>query len=370
MKNTANLLDENLATLFDLFGSFPSPLIMVQRQEGLRRVIFVNKQFQQQIGYSVAEIPILEAWYRVAYPNDDLRASLMMDMLQNLHFESTEEGYHWEIKRKIYCKDSVERWFQVKIGPWKGDLELMLFNNIDELERKNQELDKLNKLKDKLFSVISHDVRNPLVALRQLIDLLEEKGISEEDLKAFIPSISQQLYHVTNSLETTLSWVINQMHHNRLVPNFFCIQKTIKNNVEIFAPEAKRKNITLEAIESNLISVFADEEMIGLVIRNLIANAIKFTPPGGYISVAYQESNRFAIVKVKDNGIGMSKVTQQKILDKEIFTTLGTDKEKDTGLGLSFCQEFIALNGGSLWIDSEVGKGSEFNFNIPLDKQR
>jgi two-component system, sensor histidine kinase and response regulator len=156
------------------------------------------------------------------------------------------------------------------------------------------------------------------------------------------------------------------MQNNRLHPIIFDVAMIIKDNLLFMLPEAKRKNIHISAECNGSIPVFADIEMINLVIRNLLANAIKFTPDKGEIIVTYQANSKFAIVKIKDTGVGMSEVVQQKILDKEIFTTLGTNKEKGTGLGLLFCQEFISLNGGFFGIYSEAGKGSEFTFSIPL----
>ncbi len=366
MKTLVDITSNTIASLNDIFDDFPNPLIVVHFFEEQRQVVYVNQAFSHEIGYSTAEIPNMEAWYQLAYPNEEVRATMVLDMLKNCYCHSGEETQSLEIKRKITCKNGIEKWYTIKIAPWREGFEIVHFSNIDELERKNQKLEKLNKLKDKLFSVISHDVRNPLVALRQLIHLLEEDGISEEDLRNFIPSINQQLYHVTNSLETTLNWVINQMQNNRLHPVYFDVSKLIADNLLLLLPEAKRKQINLTAMSSDSIPVFADKEMINLVIRNLIANAIKFTPQEGEIKVSCQANVKFAIVKIKDTGVGVSEVVRQKILDKEIFTTLGTNKEKGTGLGLLFCQEFISLNGGFFGIYSEAGKGSEFIFSIPL----
>lgn len=369
METLADFETKNTAALCNFFDNFPNPIVITQVLGDQRKNIYTNPAFRNAIGYSLEDIPTLDAWYQLAYPKEDINAQLMFDTLKNSYCNSGEEVNCWEIKRNVTCSNGNEKWYFIKVAPWKEGLEIVTFTDIDALERKNQELEKLNKLKDKLFSVISHDVRNPLVTLRQLIHLFEEDGISEYDLKDFIPSINQQLYHVTNSLETTLNWVITQMQNTQLHPVYFDVVALIQDNVLHLLPEAKRKNIHLNTETSSSIPVFADIEMINLVIRNLIANAIKFTLPQGEINLSYQITGKFALIKIKDNGVGISKEAQDKILNKEIFTTLGTNKEKGTGLGLLFCQEFISLNGGFFGIHSQEGRGSEFIFSIPLQKR-
>ncbi|WP_375559432.1 7TM diverse intracellular signaling domain-containing protein [Bernardetia sp. OM2101] len=238
--------------------------------------------------------------------------------------------------------------------------------DVSDLKNKELELQRLNDTKDKLFSIISHDLRSPFAQLKGILDLFEKGGISEAELKYFLPEIIKNVNYTSDLLNNLVYWAKSQMSGLHADPEEFNIYKLVANKENLFDKEIKGKDLsfTNQVVQETI--VYADKNMIDLVIRNLVANAIKFCRKTDTILVKSEETaNDFLIVRVVDTGIGISVQNKKKIFNEENFTTLGTHKEKGTGIGLKLCKEFIEGNGGKIWIDSEEGKGTIFSFSLP-----
>lgn len=210
-------------------------------------------------------------------------------------------------------------------------------------------------------------MRSPFAQLKGVLDLFEKGGISEAELKYFLPQIIKNVNYTSDLLNNLVYWAKSQMSGLHADPEEFDIYKLIANKENLFDKEIKNKDLTfINQVEKETI-VFADKDMTDLVIRNLVANAIKFCRKTDTILVKSEEtSNDFLIIRIADSGIGISAENKQKIFNEENFTTLGTNKEKGTGIGLKLCKEFIEGNGGKIWIDSEEGKGTIFSFSLPI----
>lgn len=178
--------------------------------------------------------------------------------------------------------------------------------------------------------------------------------------------INETTEEVFNLLENLLRWTQNQIGKTRVIFSEFDITAAIQQVLSLFTTIAAAKNIHLLPCIHLKLPVYADEDMIKTVLRNLISNAIKFTHPGGKIEIHLTAQKEFALISVKDNGIGLSPEEQKNIrTNKKGFTTYGTKNEKGYGLGLQLCQEFIRMNKGKFHIVSQPGKGSTFSFTIP-----
>ncbi len=238
--------------------------------------------------------------------------------------------------------------------------------DVSDLKNKEIELQKLNDTKDKLFSIISHDLRSPFAQLKGILDLFEKGGISEAELKYFLPEIIKNVNYTSDLLNNLVYWAKSQMSGLHADPELFSIYKLVANKENLFDKEIKGKNLSFTNQVAQEVIVYADKNMIDLVIRNLVANAIKFCRKTDTILVKSEETaNDFLIVRVVDTGIGISAENKKRIFNEENFTTLGTHKEKGTGIGLKLCKEFVEGNGGKIWIDSEEGKGTVFSFSLP-----
>jgi signal transduction histidine kinase len=234
-----------------------------------------------------------------------------------------------------------------------------------QLQSQNEDLTRLNELKNKLLSIISHDFRSPLSSLQGIISMLNSKVLSSEEIEMVFDTLSVKVQNTTNMLDNLLKWTRNQMQGIRLAPARFSLPTLAEDVINSQIILAEKKEVELHHTISSPLSVYADPEMIRLVLRNLISNAIKFTTKGDKITVEAKRSpeNR-VIVSVIDTGMGISPENQAKLFQLKDHTTYGTDNEKGTGLGLILCREFVEKNGGEIWVESEEGKGSTFRFSL------
>lgn len=235
------------------------------------------------------------------------------------------------------------------------------------LQEANHRLEELNYIKDRLFSIISHDLRSPLNSLQGVLTLLEMGGLNETEQSTIVSALSKQVKNTSELLDNLLYWAKSQMQGMELSPVVFYIQTLIRENVDLLTPQAAAKNITLENLSQIPIQVKADREMIKLVIRNIVANAIKFTPQGGKIKIIAEIKDKYCTVSIQDTGAGLPAEQLGKLFKSDThFTTRGTANEKGTGLGLLLCKDFVERNGGTIGVESEEGKGSRFYFTLPL----
>ncbi|WP_338814767.1 7TM diverse intracellular signaling domain-containing protein [Bernardetia sp. Wsw4-3y2] len=261
---------------------------------------------------------------------------------------------------------SYGKYFPVLDEDKKLKYVTVFVTDVSDLKNKELELQSLNDTKDKLFSIISHDLRSPFAQLKGVLDLFEKGGISEAELKYFLPEIIKNVNYTSDLLNNLVYWAKSQMTGLHADPEDFDIYKLVANKENLFNKEIKGKDLSFTNQVEQSTFVYADKNMIDLVIRNLVANAIKFCRKTDTILVKSEETaNDFLIMRIVDTGIGISPKNKKKIFNEENFTTLGTHKEKGTGIGLKLCKEFIEGNGGKIWIDSEEGKGTIFSFSLP-----
>jgi signal transduction histidine kinase/ligand-binding sensor domain-containing protein len=236
----------------------------------------------------------------------------------------------------------------------------------------NGELHNLNATKDKFFSIIAHDIKNPFNAILGFSELLNEnykEWTDEQKLEiiGLIHSSSKNLYQL---LENLLQWSRSQRGIIEFNPEKIELADLLSNVTDIMKGTAESKNIELSVtIPENGLAVYADRQMLDTIVRNLISNALKFTNSGGKVQIIAEMSGEFVTVKVTDNGIGIRSDVKDKLfkIDSNI-TTYGTANETGTGLGLILVKEFVDRNGGKIGVDSVVGEGSTFHFTIPVAK--
>jgi signal transduction histidine kinase len=232
----------------------------------------------------------------------------------------------------------------------------------------NQELALVNREKDKLFSIMAHDLRSPLGSMMKLSELLVDnvKDFDENELLEVAVTLNKSASQTFQLLNDLLAWSAVQMGRSDRKKELFHISETIAENVALLTPEAAKKSISITADIDPELQVFADKFAILTVIRNLVNNAIKFTPNSGAIIVTAGQSKNFIKISVIDNGIGIPKEKQNRIFRIDaVSSSPGTEGEKGTGFGLLLCKDLIARNNGELWLESEKGKGSSFHFTLP-----
>lgn len=235
------------------------------------------------------------------------------------------------------------------------------------LKQEKAHSEELNRLKDKLFSIIAHDLRGPLNSLKALLGLASADEVTEAELKYLLGTIGQNTHYTTGLVDNLLLWARANLHGNSIVPQVFRVNDLVENNIRLLSPQADQKAIALRYDDiPQRVDAYADRNMIDLVLRNLLSNAIKFTPHAGTISVSVSERRGDLSISVSDTGMGMRQEHVAKLFGTENISTPGTENEKGTGLGLILCREFVEKNGGKISVSSREGVGSSFMFTVPV----
>ncbi|MCK7592000.1 ATP-binding protein [Subsaxibacter sp. CAU 1640] len=227
-----------------------------------------------------------------------------------------------------------------------------------------QHLEEINKSKDRLFSIVSHDLKDSISSIKGFLDLLKEDSISKEEFNELIPELSENANNASLLLYNLLNWSKSQMQNLEPNPELFNIQEVFSNKLSLVEPKIEQKRIVL-IDESQRDFVFADKSMIEIVIQNLITNAVKFSRVGDIITISNKDQNGKSLICVEDTGVGMSKDVLNKLFKGNNFTTVGTKNEKGTGLGLTICKELVELNKGRIWVESTQNVGSKFYVELP-----
>lgn len=233
----------------------------------------------------------------------------------------------------------------------------------EQLNITNKSLISLNASKDKFFSVMAHDIKNPLAAIISFSDWLysDFKSLTEEEILDSLLSIKKSAKSLFELLENLLHWARLQTGRLQYTPELFNLNNLFITLQETYSILAKNKEITLNFLIKDKINFFSDKNMLVTALRNLISNAIKFTPRKGRIDVIAEKSHNSLIITVKDTGIGMTKEQIEKVFSIESsFTTCGTENEEGTGLGLILVKELVNKNKGQITVESKVGVGTTF----------
>lgn len=256
--------------------------------------------------------------------------------------------------------------FVLSVVLWKSNL--LRIKQGKKIIEQNNSLKEINAEKDKFLSIISHDLKNPFNSIIGFSGLLKESA-KDKDYEAVLEYsdiINRSSQSVYDLLLNLIEWSRSQTGRLTYKPEKLSFINLLKNNLLLFEEAAEKKSITVETETIPDDQVLADEFMISSVLRNLISNAIKFTPKGGKITVSTKKTGDHLLVSIQDNGVGIPEKHMDQIFNLgKNFSTKGTDDEKGTGLGLLLSKEFIEKHHGKIWVESEENKGSAFRFIIP-----
>jgi signal transduction histidine kinase len=237
------------------------------------------------------------------------------------------------------------------------------------IQSQNEQLQELNATKDKFFNIIAHDLKNPFNGILGISDhIITSWSVnSYEETISMVKMIRDSSQNAFNLLENLLEWSRAQTDRIEFKPEYFLLKNLINEVVGLLKDVADQKKISIDCLVDENLRMYADKNMIHTVLRNLVANAIKFTELNGKITVSAEMNNEQVIVSVKDNGVGISKENKAKLFKiSEKITSLGTQNEKGTGLGLLLCKEFIDKHNGTIRVETEPGVGSDFIVTVPF----
>jgi two-component system, sensor histidine kinase and response regulator len=233
------------------------------------------------------------------------------------------------------------------------------------LKQQTEELLMLNSFKGRLFSIIAHDLKSPIYALRNLFRNMQQYDMPAEEIKGMVPEVVNELTYTTSLMENLLVWARSQMRADSVKPKPIDLAAIIDEVSRLLRLQAEAKHIRVTVCGDNPVIAFADKDMVNLIVRNLLSNAIKYTPENGNIKIAAQKTPLGVELSVRDSGTGIDPEALEKILSNSFYSTKGTSGESGTGLGLMLCREFAVRNGGELLVESQPGNGSLFTVKLP-----
>lgn len=250
------------------------------------------------------------------------------------------------------------------------DLNQKINHSNKKLKESEKNLREINATKDKFFSIISHDLRNPFASIVSFSRILKRDilNMSKEELQQLAFELDKSVLKIDNLLENLLQWSRTQTGKIKYKPEYIALHEIIKENLNLFKNNARDKEIKLiDKVDDNMV-VWADKNMVDTVIRNLLSNALKYTNINGEITISSYGKDHKAFVSIKDDGIGMTEENKKKIFRTDsLHSTYGTMEEKGSGLGLLLCKEFVEKQGGRITFESQLNKGSVFTFSLPVE---
>lgn len=333
---------------------------------------FVNKFWEQFTGRELGQEIGLN-WIEGIHPED-------LEKFMSVYKFSCDARKPFEIEYRLKSKNGEYRWLVNKgvprfqsDGRFAGYIGSCTDINdqkiIEETVKKfNEELKSLNASKDKFFSIIAHDLKSPLSGLLGFTELLVDEfdDLQTEEVKEFIGHSHQAAINLNALLENLLEWSRIQTGNFALEPSKVNVESVFDDMISLFNQYARNKKIRLEKKVDAALYVIADQNMFKTILRNLVSNGIKFTKENGSVHLTAIANEKFVNITVQDTGIGLSQENINKLFRIDInYTTLGTNKERGTGLGLVLCKELVEKNGGKIWVESEIGKGAKFIFSLP-----
>lgn len=342
---------------------------VIVAQDG--RLKFVNPKMLEISGYTKEEL--------LSVPFIDFVYSEDRDIVMGNYMKRLSSG-HADLRYqfRILTKDSQIKWAEVSGATIEWEGKPATFNFLiditgrkiteQEINLKNEQLIRLNTEKDKLFSIIAHDLRGPFSSFMDYTEIMVEDlyDMSIQEIQEMAGEMKKSSYNLYNLLENLLEWSRVQSGITSYAHSVFELKPMIINSMELIVQAAAKKDIDITFKIPEYLKVDADENMLKSILRNLASNAVKFTPRGGKIMLeANPQEQGFIEICVKDSGIGMNPGIVEKLftLNKKISRN-GTEGELSTGLGLLLCKDFVEKHGGRIWAESEEGKGSIFHFTI------
>ena len=357
-----------LKTSEEIFNQFMenSPIYIFFKDENIRS-LRLSRNFEEMLGKPLDEL-LGKSMYEL-FPSDFAQSMVEAD----LQILKKGEGltYEEEFNGRFYSTTKFPIQFEGKQNFLAGFSIDITEQRLAEQALKEREasLHELNATKDKFFSIIAHDLKSPFNSIIGFSSLLERQ-VQEKDyagIEKYAVIIQNSSQQALNLLMNLLEWSRSQTGRMVFNPESFDIVGLINQSIELLNASALQKSITIYSETPVNLPVFADKAMIGTILRNLISNAIKFTDAGGEVVISTKQILNEIVVSVADTGVGISRESIGKLFRiDENYSTLGTQKEKGTGLGLLLCKEFVDKHGGRIWVESEPGKGSTFLFSIPI----
>ena len=350
-------LEEQRRQLFSILESIPLGIYVADIKT--HAVLYANNVLQNLCGRDIVGSTCYRAIHGKSAP---------CAFCTNPQLQRDGAPYYWEyhnpiLDKDFYAMDRLIRW------PDGRDVHFEVMVDITERKRNEEKLRRLNATKDKLFSIVSHDLRNPFLNIISLLHILDEDlgSLSTAKLRELFNAIRDSTQNTYVLLENLLDWSLNQLGRIDYNPVPIPLRVVVHNVFDLFRQSSMKKSIQLRNEITEESIAYGDPDMVETILRNLVSNAIKFTESGGFVTARAKREPKMWRIEVHDTGIGMNQDTIDTLFDVSSHThTSGTHRESGSGLGLLVCSDFVQRHGGSIDVESRPTAGSVFGFTLPV----
>jgi signal transduction histidine kinase len=366
--------EEYVSQSLELYKSFNLDSGLENAYRGLYEI----KKKQNDIEQSLAYLELTEKLSNDNFKKKNRRNLSMLNA--KLNFEKEKENLQSQNELALSQQSKFIKWslaalltllvvvfIILKANKREKSLNKKLASQAVILKDNQRELTKINSNQDRLFSIVGHDLRAPIISLKELLTLYLEDKEGKTYFEKFAPQLKDDLEQVKFTMDNLLHWGKTQMKGSKINLQSISVKHELEIILQFFRNDIEKKSISINTEFAENQHVFADLEQFNIIFRNLISNAIKFTPNNGIITISTKIHNAHLVIQVSDTGIGMSPTDMLKLFSEtEHFSNYGTNAEKGTGLGLRLVKEMVIKNNGEIFVDSEPDKGSHFIVELPL----
>ncbi|MCE7863164.1 MAG: hypothetical protein DYG99_06450 [Bacteroidetes bacterium CHB5] len=346
--------NKHLSALAERKGDFKAALDYHKTYKQLEDYLFsqdmIERIFQDQLRFQTE--------------NKDLEIATLSKATSDQLREIKREEFLRNILVVVVALTIVLLFTVYRSGQRRIKINKLLLEHQEEINKRKEELEQLNQVKDKFFSIISHDLRSPINALLGILNLMDGDNITREEFATLTKELRTQFNHTRTLINNLLDWALLQMDKLKIQPEKIELSALVTENFNLLLSLNLKEMKLINNVPPNTY-VWSDLNMLNLILRNLILNAIKFSKAGANIEIFTTEKNDWVTIAVRDFGVGIQPEVQRILFEKTMgYSTRGTANEKGTGLGLILCKEFVEKNGGTIWLESQVGVGSTFYFTL------
>jgi signal transduction histidine kinase len=362
----SNPLNLDAKTVEQLLNCLPYPFLISEIRIGRVETVFLNQKFLDEVGYTLDQIATRDAWFALAYPDLNYRKEVA-EIWGKYYEEAIKNGRgDVSMKVKVLTVKHGERWYEVKstvIERWS----FIAFVDIHEEVLLREELQKVNQDKNQILSVLAHDIRSPILNIHGISNLALRSIITPQEFSDVVQNLHEKTKELLEFIDTTLVWTRTNFDSMQVNITKIDLAEIVESILKIYEDVIHQKQISINVSLTKEIN-YSDREIIKIVVRNLVSNAIKFTPVSGSINIVSEKNKGEFTIKIKDSGEGITPETLSKLLAEIHHSTIGTKGEDGLGLGLKLCRQLLDKINARLEIESEFGKGTLMKIVVPVKK--
>ncbi len=326
----------------------------IEKFDSQFKSLFFNQNLIEEFGYTPDDIPDVDTWYKLLYPDENYRNEIREAWNAKLIESAEKNEKKVQIKARLKPRNREEKWYEIKTF-FIDNFFVMAFVDINNEVVLQEKLTKINLNNERMLSILGHDLRNPIANLSTISSMVTQKDITKDEFREMVKMIYQESNLLLEMIETVLNWTKLNFNTVSIVPTSINYKEQVYSIVEFYKSMIQNKNIVINIDLDDFSAKDCDVEIITVIIRNLLSNAIKFTPNNGTISFYHLDN---ALV-IEDSGVGMSIEKIRSICNNTCQSTNGTENEKGIGMGLQLVKRFAEMIDCKIDFESSPGAGTK-----------